>query len=66
MATTLSFRARAIKANEPVQIWGAVRVKDRENRYVFGLRGGNRTAVELRPVCSGWKIEQPRVRVLGF
>ncbi|MCU0783813.1 MAG: glycoside hydrolase family 2 [Verrucomicrobia bacterium] len=37
---TLSFRARAVQANEPVQIWGAVRVKDRENRYVFGLRGG--------------------------
>ena len=37
---TMSFRARAVKENEPVQIWGAVRVKDRENRYVFGLRGG--------------------------
>lgn len=37
---SMSFRARATKENEPVQIWGAVRVRDRENRYVFGLRGG--------------------------
>lgn len=36
----MSFRARAVKENEPVQIWGAIRVRDRENRYVFGLRGG--------------------------
>lgn len=36
----MSFRARAVKENEPVQIWGAIRVMDRENRYVFGLRGG--------------------------
>ena len=38
--STMSFRGRAVKEGEPVQIWGAVRVKDRENRYVFGLRGG--------------------------
>jgi len=37
---TMSCCARAVKENEPVQIWGAIRVKDREDRYVFGLRGG--------------------------
>ena len=37
---TMRFRARAVKENEPVQIWGAIWVRDRENRYVFGLRGG--------------------------
>jgi len=43
----MSFRARAVKENEPVQIWGAVRVKDRENRYVFGLRGGLEPQISL-------------------
>lgn len=36
----MSFRARATHENNPVEIWGAIRVRDRENRYVFGLRGG--------------------------
>jgi Glycosyl hydrolases family 2, sugar binding domain/Glycosyl hydrolases family 2/Glycosyl hydrolases family 2, TIM barrel domain len=36
----MSFRARGVKENEPVQIWGAIRMKNREDRYVFGLRGG--------------------------
>ena len=36
----LCFRAKMPVRAEQVQIWGAVRVKDRENRYVFGLRGG--------------------------
>jgi beta-galactosidase len=36
----LSFRAKGVGKDDPVQIWGAIGVKDRENRYVFGLRGG--------------------------
>ena len=36
----MSFRARALPEKEPVQIWGAIRAKDRDSRYVFGLRGG--------------------------
>ena len=36
----MSFRAQAVKSENPVQIWSAVRVKDHENRYVIGLRGG--------------------------
>jgi beta-galactosidase len=57
--STLSFRARAVK--EPVQIWGAVRVKDRENRYVFGLRGGTEPQLSFaRYAADG------RSRNLGF
>lgn len=35
-----TFRAKGVGKDDPVQIWGAIGVKDRENRYVFGLRGG--------------------------
>lgn len=34
-----SFSGRMPKGSERVQIWGAIRVKDGENRYVVGLRG---------------------------
>ena len=58
---TLSFRARAVKENEPVQIWGAVRVKDRENRYVFGLRGGDEPQLSFARYAADGKS-----RNLGF
>src|SRR5260370_21509312 len=40
-------RARAPKEAEQVQIWGAIRVKDRDSRYVVGLRGGLSPEVSL-------------------
>ena len=43
----MSFRARAVPGKEPVQIWAAIRVKDRLNRYVVGLRGGLDPQVSL-------------------
>lgn len=51
----LSFRARMPKDTEQVQIWGAVRVKDRENRYVFGLRGGVEPEVTLARYAADGK-----------
>jgi hypothetical protein len=35
-----SFQARATKSAKEVQIWSSFLVKDRDNRYVVGLRGG--------------------------
>lgn len=44
---TISFRARMPKEANQVQIWGAIRVKDGNDRYVFGLRGGSEPQVSL-------------------
>jgi len=43
----LSFRARMPRPADQVQIWGAMRVRDRQNRYVFGLRGGSEPQISL-------------------
>ena len=43
----ISFRARMPRTAEQVQIWAALRVKDRLNRYVVGLRGGVDPQVSL-------------------
>lgn len=59
--STMSFRARAVDEKGPVQIWGAVRVKDRENRYVFGLRGGVEPQLSFARYAS-----DGRSRYLGF
>ena len=37
----LTVTARAPEGTAEVQIWGAVRCRDREHRYVFALRGGS-------------------------
>lgn len=37
----MSFRARAPKEAEQVQIWAGFRATDRDHRYAIGLRGGN-------------------------
>lgn len=44
--TDFSFRARAPEGVE-VQIWAGLRCRDRDSRYVFGLRGGNNDHVYL-------------------
>lgn len=36
-----SFTARTPDGVEEVQIWAGIRCRDRNSRYVFGLRGGN-------------------------
>ena len=43
----MSFRARMPADASQVQIWGAIRVKDRNDRYVFGLRGGSEPEMTL-------------------
>jgi len=42
-----TFRAKMPKDAAQVQLWGAIRVKDRDNRYVFGLRGGAEPELSL-------------------
>ena len=44
--TDFSFQARAPEGVE-VQIWAGLRCRDRDSRYVFGLRGGNNDHVYL-------------------
>ncbi len=36
----LSFRARSIRNDEPVQIWSGFRAANHHDRYMLGLRGG--------------------------
>ena len=43
----MTFRAQAPEASDKVQLWGAIRVKDRNSRYVFGLRGGVEPQISL-------------------
>src|SRR3984957_803601 len=56
-----SFKARMPESSEQVQIWGAIRVKDRLNRYVFGLRGGTEAEVSLARYAP-----DARAKFLGF
>ena len=57
----LSFRARMPRSADPLQIWGAIRVKDRENRYAFGLRGGAEPQISLARYAS-----EGNSKFLGF
>src|ERR1035438_7223977 len=43
----ISFDARAPETASEVQIWGGVRFRDRDSRYVFALRGGHDNDVYL-------------------
>jgi len=43
-----SFEARAVEDAEQVQIWAGIAMKDRNNRYMLGLRGGNNDDLFLR------------------
>lgn len=45
--TDFSFQARAPEGTQEVQIWAALRARDRSSRYIFGLRGGNNNHVYL-------------------
>lgn len=46
-AIEFSFSARAAKNAEQVQIWAGWGMKDRDNRYALGLRGGNNNDLYL-------------------
>jgi hypothetical protein len=42
-----AFRARAPYGVDQVQIWAGIRGRDRDSRYIFGLRGGDNNDVYL-------------------
>ena len=42
-----AFKARAPQGTSQVQIWAGIRGRDRDSRYIFGLRGGNNNDVYL-------------------
>jgi len=42
-----AFRARAPQEAGQVQIWAGIRGRDRDSRYIFGLRGGDNNDVYL-------------------
>jgi len=42
-----AFRARAPQGIDQVQVWAGIRGRDRDSRYIFGLRGGNNNDVYL-------------------
>ena len=57
----ISFDARAPETASEVQIWGGVRFRDRDSRYVFALRGGHDNDVYLARYAPDGKA-----RFLGF
>lgn len=56
-----SFSARAPEGAEEVQIWAGIRCRDRDNRYVFALRGGNNDDLYLARYAP-----DGQARFLGF
>jgi beta-galactosidase len=57
----ISFRARAPRETEQVQIWAGFHYRDRDSRYVFALRGGHDNDVYLARYAPDGKA-----RFLGF
>ena len=51
---TLSFRARAPKDAEQVQIWAGFRTRTRFDRYVLGIKGGLQDDVYLMRSLHGY------------
>ncbi len=60
-ACQISFRGRMPQDTAQVQIWGAIRVKDRNSRYVFALRGGVEPEISLARYAP-----DNHARFLGF
>ncbi|MDR2463652.1 MAG: hypothetical protein LBD30_07735, partial [Verrucomicrobiales bacterium] len=68
-----TFQAKALTVSGtdvPVQIWGGIRVKDWENRYVVGVRGGAepelsfaRYAADGRSKFLGWVPLDPAPKI---
>ncbi len=63
---TLTFRARAPKNAESVQIWSGFRTFDRFNRYVLGIKGGIQDDIYLFRSGYMGTDEFMGVRPLGF
>ena len=63
---TLSFRARAPKDAEQVQIWAGFRTRNRFDRYVLGIKGGLQDDVYLMRTGYMGTDELMGVRPLGF
>jgi hypothetical protein len=47
-----SFQARAPMGTDQVQIWAGIRGRDRDSRYIFGLRGGDNNDVYLARLAT--------------
>ncbi len=62
----MSFRARAPQNAEQVQIWAGFRCKDRDHRYVVGLRGGNNDDLYLARYAPDGGDEFIAIEELGF
>lgn len=63
---TLSFRARAPRGTEQVQIWAGFRTSNRFDRYVLGIKGGLQDDVYLFRSGYMGTDEFMGVRPLGF
>ncbi len=61
-----SFRARAPRGVEEVQIWGGIWDRGRDSRYIFGLRGGNNDDVYLARYAPDGGIRFLGLAPLGF
>ena len=61
-----SFRARAPQRAGQVQIWAAVRVKNRDCRYVVGLRGGPEKQLSFARYAPDGKAKFPGWMPLEF
>jgi len=63
---TMSFKARASKEAEQVQIWAGFRANNRFDRYVVGLKGGLQDDLYLMRMGYMGTDEFMGVRPLGF
>jgi hypothetical protein len=61
-----SFRARTPRSAKQVQIWASFLVKDRNNRYVIGLRGGDNNDVYMARYSPDGADKFLGVAPLGF
>ena len=61
-----TFRARAPQEASQVQIWAGLRGRDRDSRYIFGLRGGNNNDVYLARYAPDGNDEFLGVAPLDF
>ncbi len=63
---SVSFRARAPKGEEQVQIWSGFRAGNRFDRYILGIKGGMQNNVMLMRMGYKGNDELMGVRPLGF
>ena len=63
---TLSFKARAPKTADQVQIWAGFRTRNRFDRYVLGIKGGLQDDVYLMRTGYMGTDELMGIRPLGF